>query len=150
VRTLYARRLVRDGVLTEDQVREMEARQLAEYEAALAAAKQAAQRSERSAPPAPSGDGEGVEMDTAAAREALARTGRALTTAPAGFNVNPKMVQQLARRAKMAEGAAPLDWGTAEALAFGSLLLEGTPIRISGQDSSRGTFSQRHALLFDT
>jgi 2-oxoglutarate dehydrogenase E1 component len=89
-------------------------------------------------------------MDTAVAREVLARIGRAITTVPAGFNVNPKMVQQLARRAKMAEGAAPLDWGTAEALAFGSLLLEGTPIRISGQDSSRGTFSQRHALLFDT
>jgi 2-oxoglutarate dehydrogenase E1 component len=50
----------------------------------------------------------------------------------------------------MAEGALPLDWGTAEALAFGSLLLEGTPIRISGQDSCRGTFSQRHALLHDT
>ena len=47
----------------------------------------------------------------------------------------------------MAEGALPLDWGTAEALAFGSLLLEGTPIRVSGQDSSRGTFSQRHAVL---
>jgi 2-oxoglutarate dehydrogenase E1 component len=60
------------------------------------------------------------------------------------------MVQQLARRGKMAEGALPLDWGTAEALAFGSLLLEGTPIRISGQDSARGTFSQRHALLYDT
>ena len=50
----------------------------------------------------------------------------------------------------MAEGALPLDWGTAEALAFGSLVLEGTPIRVSGQDSSRGTFSQRHAVFHDT
>ena len=150
VRTLYARRLVRDGVLTEEQVRDMEARQLAEYETALAAAKQAAQRSKASAPAAPGSDGEVVEMETGVPRETLARIGRAITTVPAGFRVNPKMVQQLARRAKMAEGAAPLDWGTAEALAFGSLLLEGTPIRISGQDSSRGTFSQRHALLFDT
>jgi 2-oxoglutarate dehydrogenase E1 component len=73
-----------------------------------------------------------------------------LTTVPAGFRLNPKMVQQLARRAKMTEGALPLDWGTAEALAFGSLLIEGTPIRISGQDSSRGTFSQRHAVFHDT
>ena len=86
-------------------------------------------------------------METGVSRETLARIGRVLTTVPPGFHLNPKMVQQLARRAKMAEGALPLDWGTAEALAFGSLLLEGTPIRVSGQDSSRGTFSQRHALL---
>jgi 2-oxoglutarate dehydrogenase E1 component len=60
------------------------------------------------------------------------------------------MVSQLARRAKMAEGAQPLDWSTAEALAFGSLLLERTPIRLSGQDTSRGTFSQRHIVFHDT
>ena len=149
VRALYARRLVRDGVLTEDQVRELEARQLAQYEAALAAAKQAAQRSRPPAAPAPSG-GAVAEIETGVPRETLSRIGRALTTVPQGFRLNPKMVQQLARRAKMAEGSAPLDWGTAEALAFGSLLLEGTPIRISGQDSSRGTFSQRHAMLHDT
>ena len=82
-------------------------------------------------------------------RETLARIGRALTTVPAGFHLNPKMVQQLTRRARMTEGALPLDWGTAEALAFGSLLLEGTGVRISGQDSSRGTFSQRHVVFHD-
>jgi 2-oxoglutarate dehydrogenase E1 component len=60
------------------------------------------------------------------------------------------MVSQLARRAKMAEGAQPLDWSTAEALAFGSLLLEGTSIRLTGQDTSRGTFSQRHIVFHDT
>jgi 2-oxoglutarate dehydrogenase E1 component len=60
------------------------------------------------------------------------------------------MVSQLARRAKMAEGAQPLDWSTAEALAFGSLLLEGTPVRLTGQDTSRGTFSQRHIVFHDT
>jgi len=150
VRTLYARRLVRDGVLTEEQVKELEARQLAEYETALAAAKQAAQRSGPPAPPAPKGEGEIVEIETGVPRETLARIGRVLTTVPQGFHLNPKMVQQLARRAKMAEGSVPLDWGTAEALAFGSLLLEGTPIRVSGQDSSRGTFSHRHALLHDS
>jgi 2-oxoglutarate decarboxylase len=150
VRTLYARRLVRDAVLTEEEVRELEARQLAEYEAALAAAKAAAQRP-RAASPAPvQRDGAVVEMETGVSRETLSRIGRVLTTVPPGFHLNPKMVQQLARRARMAEGSLPLDWGTAEALACGSLLLEGTPIRISGQDSSRGTFSHRHALLHDT
>ena len=150
VRTLYARRLVRGGVLTEEQVKELEARQLAEYETALSAAKQAAQRSGPPAPPAPKGEGAIVEIETGVPRETLGRIGRVLTTVPQGFHLNPKMVQQLARRAKMAEGSVPLDWGTAEALAFGSLLLEGTPIRVSGQDSSRGTFSHRHALLHDS
>ena len=150
VRTLYARRLVREGALTEDEVQALEARQLAEFEAALVAAKTAAQRPRAAAPPAALSDGVVVEMETGVSREVLSRIGRVLTTVPPGFHLNPKMVQQLARRAKMAEGALPLDWGTAEALAFGSLLLEGTPIRLSGQDSGRGTFSQRHALLHDT
>ena len=153
VRALYARRLVKEGVVTEAEVQELEARQLAEYEAALTAAKEAAKRAPRREPAAAAGASNAlgvVEMETGVAREQLAAIGRALTTVPAGFRLNPKMVQQLARRAKMAEGALPLDWGTAEALAFGSLVLEGTPIRISGQDSSRGTFSQRHAVFHDS
>src|SRR5256885_11712565 len=60
------------------------------------------------------------------------------------------MVSQLARRAKMGEGALPMDWAFAEAMAFGSLAPEGTRVRLSGQDSGRGTFSQRHAVLYDT
>ena len=150
VRTLYARRLVREGILTEAEVQDLEARQLAVFEEALNAARQVALRPRPPAPPAPPSDGVVVEMETGVSRDTLTRIGRVLTTVPPGFHLNPKMVQQLARRAKMAEGALPLDWGTAEALAFGSLLLEGTPIRISGQDSCRGTFSQRHALLHDT
>ncbi len=160
VKTLYARRLIREGVVSADEVAAMEATQLAEYEKALAAAKEAGKRprardrrstaARGSRAVRRSRAGTVVELDTAVARETLARIGRVLTTVPAGFHLNPKMVQQLARRGKMAEGAAPLDWGTAEALAFGTLLLEGTPIRISGQDSSRGTFSQRHATLVDT
>ena len=150
VRTLYARRLVREGVVTEAEVKEMEEPQLAVYEQALESAKRAAQRPRRDGDRGSGGDWEVVELPTGFAPETLASIGRSLTTVPAGFHLNPKMVQQLARRARMAEGALPLDWGTAEALAFGSLLLEGTPIRISGQDSSRGTFSQRHAVLHDT
>ncbi|HEY7574063.1 MAG TPA: 2-oxoglutarate dehydrogenase E1 component, partial [Thermoanaerobaculia bacterium] len=90
-----------------------------------------------------------VEIETGVPRETLSRIGRVLTTVPAGFRLNPKMVQQLTRRSRMTEGAIPLDWGTAEALAFGSLLLEGSGVRISGQDSSRGTFSQRHVVFHD-
>jgi len=141
---------VREGVLAEAEVEALEARQVALYERALEAAQEAARRAR---PPAPSvstpGQERVVEIETGVPRETLARIGRALTTVPVGFHLNPKMVQQLGRRAKMAEGALPLDWGTAEALAFGSLLLEGTGVRLSGQDSSRGTFSQRHVVFHD-
>jgi 2-oxoglutarate dehydrogenase E1 component len=60
------------------------------------------------------------------------------------------MVGQLGRRAKMGAGEVPMDWGFAEAMAVGSLVLEGFPVRLSGQDSGRGTFSQRHASMYDT
>jgi 2-oxoglutarate dehydrogenase E1 component len=73
-----------------------------------------------------------------------------IAVVPDGFNVNPKMVGQLARRAKMGDSGTPLDWAFAESIAFGSLVLEGTRVRLSGQDSGRGTFSQRHAVLYDT
>src|SRR5204863_878509 len=73
-----------------------------------------------------------------------------ISVVPEGFHLNPKMVSQLARRAKMGEGSIPIDWAFAESVAFGSLALEGTRVRLSGQDSGRGTFSQRHAVLYDT
>jgi 2-oxoglutarate dehydrogenase E1 component len=152
VRALYAQKLVKDGVLTEVQVAEMEERQKAQYEEALAAAREIAARPTAAGEPSPIPDSRSPRSDveTGVPRESLARIGRVLTTVPPGFHINPKMVSQLARRAKMAEGSEPLDWSTAEALAFGSLLLEGTPIRLTGQDTSRGTFSQRHIVFHDT
>jgi 2-oxoglutarate decarboxylase len=151
VKTLYARRLVRDGVLTEAEVKELEERQIASYEAALEAAKDAGKRTGPPAAPAHAGESGRVEdVATGVARDVLAGIGKTLTTVPSGFNLNPKMVQQLTRRAKMAEGALPVDWATAEALAFGSVLLEGTFVRMSGQDTARGTFSQRHVVFHDT
>ncbi|HEV2063537.1 MAG TPA: multifunctional oxoglutarate decarboxylase/oxoglutarate dehydrogenase thiamine pyrophosphate-binding subunit/dihydrolipoyllysine-residue succinyltransferase subunit, partial [Thermoanaerobaculia bacterium] len=158
VRALYARRLVREGVLTQAEADELEARQVAFYEAALAAAKEAGVRAPVPAPDRPPDLPAAAlpqaqaqeEASTGVARETLARIGRVLTTVPSGFNLNPKMVQQLARKAKMADGSLPLDWATAEGLAFGSLVLERTPIRLSGQDTARGTFSQRHVVFHDT
>ncbi len=73
-----------------------------------------------------------------------------ISLVPEHFHINPKMVGQLARRAKMGAGEIPMDWGFAEAMAIGSLVLEGFPVRLSGQDSGRGTFSQRHASMYDT
>jgi 2-oxoglutarate dehydrogenase E1 component len=68
---------------------------------------------------------------------------------PAGFAVHPKLAALLERRRKVIAEDGSIDWGTAEALAFGSLVAEGSPVRLSGQDSCRGTFSQRHAALVD-
>jgi 2-oxoglutarate dehydrogenase E1 component len=72
-----------------------------------------------------------------------------LTTVPSGFTPHPKIKKLLEERARMGSGAKPVDYGMAEALAFGSLLKQGVPIRMSGQDSRRGTFNQRHAVLID-
>jgi 2-oxoglutarate decarboxylase len=87
--------------------------------------------------------------DTSIAREALDKIRAALTTVPEGFSVHPKLKPVLAKRSGMAEGRDPMDWGTAEQIAFGSLLLDGFRVRLSGQDVGRGTFSHRHAIIHD-
>src|SRR5207237_7069623 len=72
-----------------------------------------------------------------------------LLAVPAGFSVNPKLLRQLERRlGALTEGG--IEWAHAEALALASLVVEGTPIRLTGQDTERGTFSQRHLVLHDT
>jgi 2-oxoglutarate dehydrogenase E1 component len=91
----------------------------------------------------------GAEVSTALAPEVLADLGRRLSRIPAGFHAHPKVAQGLALRAEMADGKRPVDWATAEAWAFASLLLEGIAVRLSGQDTRRGTFNQRHAVLID-
>ena len=76
--------------------------------------------------------------------------GRVLTTLPNDFHVNPTLAKRfIPRRVEALENGGPIDWAFAESLAFGSLLLEGTPVRLSGQDVGRGTFSQRHVVLHD-
>ena len=75
--------------------------------------------------------------------------GAKLTSYPEGFVLHPRVAQVIANRRKMVQGELPLDWGCAENLAYASLVEEGYPIRISGQDSGRGTFFHRHAVLHD-
>lgn len=85
---------------------------------------------------------------TAVSGEVLKRISDAYITPPEGFTVHPKVMPQLTRRAAaITEG--PIDWGTGEILAFGSLLMEGRPVRLAGQDSRRGTFVQRFATIID-
>jgi multifunctional 2-oxoglutarate metabolism enzyme len=91
------------------------------------------------------------EVETAVPAAELRALGEQLLRVPDGFTVHPKMVKQLERRHEaLAENAPPgIDWAHAEALAFASLLTEGTPLRLTGQDTERGTFSQRHMVLHD-
>jgi 2-oxoglutarate dehydrogenase E1 component len=81
--------------------------------------------------------------------ETLKEIGKALSGIPKDFTANRKIVRLLQAKQQMFESGEGIDWATAEALAFGSLLIEGHPVRLSGQDSGRGTFSQRHAVLVD-
>ena len=89
-------------------------------------------------------------VPTGIRREDLAQIGAALTSLPDGFSLHPTLAKRfLPRRIQALRDDGPFDWAFAESLAFGALLLEGTPVRLSGQDSRRGTFSQRHAVFYD-
>jgi 2-oxoglutarate dehydrogenase E1 component len=89
------------------------------------------------------------EQPTGVSREELAELTKRLTTYPEGFHIHPKVKKLLEQRQEMGTGKKPVDYGMAEALAFASLVREGIPVRLSGQDSRRATFNQRHAVLLD-
>ncbi|NUM77300.1 multifunctional oxoglutarate decarboxylase/oxoglutarate dehydrogenase thiamine pyrophosphate-binding subunit/dihydrolipoyllysine-residue succinyltransferase subunit [candidate division KSB1 bacterium] len=149
VRKLYTEQLVKRGQMTLKEAESM----LNDFQAKLETA--FSETSRRSGPPAP------VKMpqrpaspplvstvSTAVSREILEEINTALIRFPEGFTLHPKLAKQMQARSRMlAEDA--VDWGLAEAFAFGSLLLEGVPVRLSGQDSQRGTFSHRHAVFVD-
>jgi len=157
VRTLYAKRLVKEGVIDEAGVNQLMEERVRRYEDALARAKAIATTQKGGTGVVNHGkDARATELDgsevidTSVEVEVIKNITHQISVVPEGFNLNPKMVSQLARRAKMGDGSLPMDWAFAEAIAFGSLALEGTRVRLSGQDSGRGTFSQRHAVLYDT
>jgi 2-oxoglutarate dehydrogenase E1 component len=89
------------------------------------------------------------ERPTGIAREGLEELTERLTTYPEGFHIHPKVKKLLEQRQEMGAGKKPVDYGMAEALAFASLVKQGIPVRLSGQDSRRATFNQRHSVLFD-
>ncbi len=92
----------------------------------------------------------GREPRTHLSAEEIAALTEKLTAYPDGFHIHPKIKKLLEQRAEMGRGERAIDYGMAEALAFSSLLTAGTPVRLSGQDSQRGTFNQRHSVLIDT
>jgi len=147
VRKLYTEALVRRGDISLDEAE----RALDDFQARM---QTAFEETRHSAPPAPADTVPppvpmaAGQVSTGVERAVLDRVAGALDAAPPGFTVHPKLARTLdARRQLYDEGT--VDWSMAEALAFGSLLLEGTDVRLSGQDSRRGTFSQRHQVLVD-
>lgn len=151
VRTIYARRLVTEGIVTDEEVRGLIEERIRLYNDALVRAKEivANNVTVQSLPPEPIEEDGSTSIATPITGEMLATITNQISIVPENFHLHPKMVGQLGRRAKMGAGAQPMDWAFAEAIAFGSLSLEGTRVRLSGQDSGRGTFSQRHAVLYD-
>ncbi len=89
------------------------------------------------------------DVPTEVSLDELHAVSHVLSTYPEGFHVHPKVKKLLEQRAEMGNGKRPVDFGMAEALAFGTLVKQGTPIRLSGQDTRRGTFNQRHSVLLD-
>jgi 2-oxoglutarate decarboxylase len=147
--TQYSERLVREKLVTQEQVQQLRKQvntRLNEiYEQAKRTREQfvieefAEVPAEQVYQPIPS---------TAADYKTLAKVVEACTTLPEGFHLHPKLKTLLERRREALRGG-PIDWGFAETLAFGSLCLEGTPVRLSGEDVSRGTFTQRHLQFYD-
>jgi 2-oxoglutarate decarboxylase len=148
VRKLYTETLVKRGDITIDEAEQA----LDDFQARLQTSlehtrgSKPAEEFQALAPPPPIGVL--PHVDTAVDKGVLERIYGVMSTPPEGFTVHPKLERQFAARDKMfAEGE--VDWALAEALSFGSMLLEGTDLRIAGQDSRRGTFSQRHSVLVD-
>jgi len=151
-RHIYAQKLIREEVITEGDLEAMTAEVVGKYEGILQRAKQiAVEKPKKTELPAQIAEDDGsAVLETGASKEILKEVAEKISLVPDGFHINPKMVGQLARRAKMGIGEVPMDWGFGEAMAFGSLVREGYAVRLSGQDSGRGTFSQRHASMYDT
>jgi len=151
---IYTKKLIEDNVLTEPETEAIKEK----FEAKL----QSALEEVRKSPPRHagmrgfSGHWKGLSpqyshapVETGVPLQTLNRVITAATKVPEGFTPHPKIARLLEMRRKEWVEKQPIDWTTAETLAFGSLVLEGTPVRLSGQDSQRGTFSQRHAVLHD-
>ncbi len=154
-RTIYARKLVAEGTVTEDEANamltEFQTRMEGEFAAAPGYKVNKADWLEgRWHSYVQLAEEEEYREDrTGLAVESLAAIGMALTEVPPHFNVNRKVVRLLQARREMMETGDGIDWGAAEALALGSLLAEGRRVRLSGQDVGRGTFSHRHSVLVD-
>ena len=154
-RTLYAKRLVQEGLMSHDETERMMSSFLtamdSDFEAAGSYRPNKADWLEGAWKGLASmgEEEEYQDHDTGVTPEVLKEVGYAISSAPESVAVNPKIARQLKAKREAIDSGNDIDWATAEALAFGTLLVEGTPVRLSGQDCGRGTFSQRHSVLVD-
>jgi len=151
---LYTERLVADDLIPEGEIEDMkaafQARLNEEFEAGKTYRPNKADWLDGRWKKITPADGEEYEPGTTGiAPETMDEIGRALVAAPDGFNLHRTVHRQLAAKEEMFATGEGFDWATAEALAFGSLLVEGFPVRLSGQDCTRGTFSQRQSAFVD-
>jgi 2-oxoglutarate dehydrogenase E1 component len=154
-RTLYAETLAHEGSVSAEQAKAM----VDDYAKTLEDAYQGAQAFKVNKADWLEGHWSGLnqateedeqeEQATAAPLEQLREVGFAIAKAPANFEINSKILRQLDAKKQAVETGEGIDWATGEALAFGTLLLDGNRVRLSGEDCQRGTFSQRHAVLID-
>ncbi|WGH80092.1 2-oxoglutarate dehydrogenase E1 component [Jannaschia ovalis] len=152
--SLYTERLVRDGLIPEGEIEDMKSafqeRMAQEFEAGKDFKPNKADWLDgRWSHLDRRKEDDYVRGETAIAGETFDAVGRALTQAPEGFPIHKTVGRLLDAKGQMFETGRGFDWATAEALAFGSLLTEGYPVRLAGQDSTRGTFSQRHSALIN-
>jgi 2-oxoglutarate dehydrogenase E1 component len=152
-RQIYAQRLLEEGSISQEEVdkivREFQARLDSEFEVSQSFKPNKADWLEGAWSGLEIASGDERRGETSAEVDKLQLVGKALTTVPATFNANRKIARQLAQKEEALKKGEGIDWATAEALAFGTLLDEGYVVRLSGQDCKRGTFSQRHAVLVD-
>ena len=155
VATIFRKRLIETAVLTDKEADALEHEFESRLDQALQAVKEAERQKDKSSftgstavfQPSYSH----VPVPTGVPIQRLDQVVQALTTVPDSFRVLPKVKRTvLDRRAQVFKNGGPFDWAFAESLAFGTLLAEKTPVRLSGQDSRRGTFSQRHSVLYDS
>ncbi|MHB8641978.1 MAG: 2-oxoglutarate dehydrogenase E1 component [Gaiellaceae bacterium] len=149
VRALFAERLEAEAVVTSEEADAL----AAEMQTRMRGAHDRLKQLLGGVPAAPTHDDrvprEGAgEVVTAVAAERLRTLNEELLRVPEGFTIHPKLAKQLERRREAIEHGG-IDWGQAEALAYASLLVEGIPVRLTGQDTERGTFSHRHIVLHD-
>jgi 2-oxoglutarate dehydrogenase E1 component len=150
---IYTERLVADGLIPEGEIEDMKAA----FQARLNEEMEVGKNFKPNKADWLDGRWSGFEREkddytpgaTALKPDTMAEIGAALTRVPEGFDIHKTIARQLETKAKMFETGKGFDWATAEALAFGSLAVEGFPVRLSGQDCTRGTFSHRHSAFVD-
>jgi len=150
VARLYGDLLGREGVITADDVAAMRKRESRRLSEAFDAVQQNAERFEvQELSAVPEDEIAVIPHAPSVDRETLERVVRGVTTFAENFHLHPKLHGFIERRKEAFAKDGPIDWAFGETLAFGTLVLEGTPVRLSGQDSGRGTFSQRHLCFYD-